>query len=62
MHYIRGHSRDFDEWEQLGNPGWSWAEVRKAYHEVERFTGDGKGNEGVYGVSGKLAVEKGRFR
>ena len=27
MVYFRGHPRDFDEWAELGNAGWSFAEV-----------------------------------
>ncbi len=35
--YIRGQAEDFDHWRQLGNPGWSFADVlpyfRKAAHQ-----------------------------
>ena len=27
MVYIRGQSEDFDEWTQMGNPGWGWDDV-----------------------------------
>ncbi len=27
MAYFRGHPKDFDEWAQMGNPGWSYREV-----------------------------------
>src|SRR5579863_873690 len=27
MVFIRGQASDFDEWLQLGNPGWGWADV-----------------------------------
>jgi len=28
MMYNRGHAKDFDNWEAMGNPGWSWRDVR----------------------------------
>lgn len=27
MLYVRGNKQDFDDWSNLGNPGWSWNEV-----------------------------------
>ena len=27
MLYLRGHQQDYDHWQALGNPGWSWADV-----------------------------------
>lgn len=34
MMYIRGHAKDFDNWAAMGNPGWSWRDVRYCvFHE-----------------------------
>ena len=27
MIYMRGQARDYDQWRQMGNPGWSWEDV-----------------------------------
>jgi choline dehydrogenase len=35
MVYCRGLPGDFDDWAALGNPGWSWDEVRRCYERFE---------------------------
>lgn len=52
MLYLRGHQRDYDQWEARGNPGWSWRDV---LHSFERSAGglcssDG-GGSGPFHVS-----------
>ena len=37
--YVRGQPRDFDDWRDLGNPGWSWNDVRPIYEAIESRTG-----------------------
>lgn len=27
MMYIRGHARDYNDWEAMGNIGWGWSNV-----------------------------------
>src|SRR5258708_29297977 len=33
--YMRGQSEDFDEWEALGNRGWSWQDVLACYRRIQ---------------------------
>jgi choline dehydrogenase len=33
--YIRGHRLDYDEWEAMGNPGWSYRHVLEAFRRHE---------------------------
>ena len=35
MVYIRGHAKDYEDWERAGNRGWGWADVLKAYKAME---------------------------
>jgi len=34
--YCRGMPADFDDWRQLGNPGWGWDDVRPYFERSER--------------------------
>lgn len=36
MVYCRGMPADFDDWRELGNTGWGWAEVRPYFERSER--------------------------
>ncbi|XP_045480484.1 glucose dehydrogenase [FAD, quinone]-like isoform X2 [Harmonia axyridis] len=33
--YIRGHKEDYDKWEQLGNPGWSYQNITYYFKKSE---------------------------
>ena len=41
MIYMLGQATDYDQWRQLGLPGWSWADVRPIFRKhVDHFLGD----------------------
>lgn len=56
MIYIRGNSKDFDEWSQLGNKGWSYEEVlpyfKRAEHQ-QSIKSEFHGYEGPLTVSSR---------
>ena len=54
MIYFRGHSEDFDEWEELGNPGWGWEDVLPFFKGAEKWTGPN--SDGVYGTGGPFNI------
>jgi choline dehydrogenase len=36
MIYMRGHPQDYDEWRQMGLPGWGWGDVLPYFRRLER--------------------------
>ncbi len=55
MVYIRGHRSDYDQWADLGNSGWSYADVLPYFKRSE----DNADFDGAYhGKGGPLAVNK----
>ena len=54
MVYIRGQARDYDQWAQLGNRGWSYADVLPIFKRMESFDGGSdefRGRDGVQRVT-----------
>ncbi len=51
--YMRGQKEDYDLWRQLGNPGWSFEDVRPYFRRSEDHV---KGPDEYHGASGPIAV------
>jgi choline dehydrogenase len=59
MAYVRGQARDYDQWRQLGNVGWSWNEVLPYFKKSEDYS---HGSDEFHGAGGPLRVEDPRMR
>lgn len=58
MVYVRGHARDFDQWEAMGASGWSYADVLPYFQRMEDAHSDTA--DEARGHGGPLHVNKGR--
>jgi choline dehydrogenase len=52
--FVRGQAQDFDSWAQMGNPGWSHADVLPFFKRMERY--EGGGDDALRGRDGPLRV------
>ncbi|HYW91627.1 MAG TPA: choline dehydrogenase [Gammaproteobacteria bacterium] len=59
MCYIRGQHQDYDHWAELGNEGWSFADVLPYFRLSEDQE---RGEDAYHGVGGPLAVSDLRYR
>ncbi|MDF5709727.1 MAG: GMC family oxidoreductase N-terminal domain-containing protein [Nostoc sp. S4] len=53
MIYIRGNHQDYDCWQSLGNPGWSYQDVLPYFKKSENQQ---RGVDAYHGVDGELSV------
>ena len=59
MIYMRGQARDYDQWAQMGLPGWGWDDVLPLFRRHEdHFAGE----TAFHGAGGELRVEEPRVR
>jgi choline dehydrogenase len=58
MVYVRGHASDFDRWEELGNPGWGYADVLPYFKKAENQE---RGPSEYHGVGGPQNVADPRW-
>ncbi len=60
MIYMRGQSRDYDQWAQLtGDKSWSWEQVLPLFKRHEDYH---KGADALHGAGGEWRIEKQRLR
>ena len=57
--YIRGQSRDYDIWRQLGNTGWGWDDVLPYFIKAENQE---RGKDEFHGIGGPLSVSDQRIQ
>ncbi|XP_011309453.1 glucose dehydrogenase [FAD, quinone] [Fopius arisanus] len=58
MMYIRGNPKDYDEWEAMGNVGWSWEQVLPHFLNMENNADVKKLNRRSHSIGGPLNVER----
>jgi choline dehydrogenase len=58
MIYMRGQARDYDQWRQLGNAGWSWDDVLPYF---KRSQDQVRGADEMHGIGGETRVEEQRL-
>ncbi len=59
MIYVRGNAADYDRWAQMGNPGWSYAEVLPYFRKSETHA---QRRDDFHGGDGPLSVTRARGR
>lgn len=52
--FVRGQRQDFDTWAQMGNRGWSYADVLPLFRRMEAY--EGNGDDTYRGHNGPLRV------
>ena len=52
--FVRGQAQDFDTWAQMGNTGWSYADVLPIFKRMERY--EGGGEDAFRGRDGPIRV------
>jgi choline dehydrogenase len=53
MLYVRGNPHDYDHWQALGNPGWSYQDILPYFKKSEHSS---RGADAYHGVDGELSV------
>nr|CAD7392754.1 unnamed protein product [Timema cristinae] len=62
MLYVRGNPRDYDRWEEEGNPGWGYRHVLEYFKKSEDVKIDYLSDSPFHQKGGYLTVEEFRYR
>ncbi|SFC07157.1 choline dehydrogenase [Marinospirillum celere] len=65
MVYVRGHARDFDEWEAEGAEGWNYAQCLPYFKKAETWAfggNDYRGDQGPLGVNNGNQMQNPLYR
>lgn len=58
MMYMRGSKKDYNDWAQNGNLGWSWNDVLPFFIRSENNLQVSKMDYGYHGTGGPLTVDQ----
>lgn len=61
MLYLRGHKKDYDNWEALGNPGWGYKDALYYFKKSEDNTNPYLAETPYHGTGGYLTVGEAPF-
>ncbi|XP_033205577.2 glucose dehydrogenase [FAD, quinone]-like [Bombus vancouverensis nearcticus] len=61
MLYVRGNKKDYDIWEQLGNPGWSYKDVLSYFKKSEDNRNQNYSKTPYHSTGGYLTVEESKW-
>nr|XP_033205576.1 glucose dehydrogenase [FAD, quinone]-like [Bombus vancouverensis nearcticus] len=61
MLYVRGNKKDYDIWEQLGNPGWSYKDVLSYFKKSEDYRNQNYSKTPYHSTGGYLTVEESKW-
>lgn len=62
MIYLRGSRNDYDKWSQMGNYGWSYADLVPLFERIENTTLLANRAAGLRGIDGPLSIANPSYR
>ncbi|XP_060830672.1 glucose dehydrogenase [FAD, quinone]-like [Bombus pascuorum] len=62
MMYVRGNKKDYDIWEQLGNPGWSYKDVLSYFKKSEDNQNQNYAKTAYHSTGGYLTINESQWQ